>query len=205
MALVPTLFSTYFSSDITTRLWIVGDSIVRHAGDGNHQLRGAGVTVWKGLSGARWAGVTNRLSRYLRTLDSPHVLILHLGTNDIFRTNLGNIRARILANINAIRQLLPDTQIIWSDILQRLAYRGEAARGAGNRSTRNLNSYARRVLGQMDNTHIIKYSDIISSGQPAMYHTDNIHLNDQGKAAFRQRISDALVFFNANQGQFIFP
>lgn len=195
----------FIPSGQATRVWVLGDSIVRHAGMGNPQLQGADVTLWKGLPGARWAGVTNRIRRYLNQNEFPHILIVHLGTNDIFRSHLGDIRARISDNLKAIRQLLPDTVICWSDILQRLVYAGEVSGGAGNRSTRNLNSFARRVLSGMENSHVIRHAGNISSSNPEAYHSDNIHLSEQGKSVFRQNLSDALLAFNRNPRQFAFP
>ena len=184
---------------------MVGDSIVRWVGQNNDQLLGGGTVIWKGVSGARWAGVTNRLRRYLTRHEYPHTLILHLGSNDIFRSDLGDIRARVASNIMAIRQMLPETRIIWPDILQRVAYRNERGRGAGHRSTRNINSYARRILSGMENCHVIRHAGSINATHQHLYHNDGIHLSDQGKVRFRSNLSEVLLFFNNKPFQFHHP
>lgn len=183
----------------------MGDSIVRWAGLHNHQLAGGGEVTWKGVSGARWAGVTNRLRRYLVRHEAPDTLVVHLGSNDIFRSDLGDIRARVATNISAIRELLPEVRVIWSDVLQRRVYRGERSRGAGNRSTRNVNSYARRLLASMNNCHVIRHANNIRASSEELYRHDGIHLSDRGQEVFRENLSNGLVYFNNNPAEFHYP
>ncbi len=115
------------------RVWIIGDSIIRWAGVTNLQLNGADETVWHGRGGARLETLYSRLHRLVQRTPQPTMLIIHLGTNDIFAEPLGVIRRRLLEGLTAVRNLLPETCIVWSDILPRLFYYGEQSRWAGNR------------------------------------------------------------------------
>ena len=107
------------------RTWVIGDSIVARAGKNNIQLRGAGVVIWQGVGGAKCAGLVNRLTRILQREPFPTTVILHLGTNDIFKSSTWEINKRVRENLEGIRRLLPNTRMIWSDIIIRLEYADE--------------------------------------------------------------------------------
>ena len=124
---------------------MLGDSIVARAGSEQQQIQGGGRTYWSGVSGARCAGLMNRISRLLQRRAFPTTLILHVGSNDILKSSNREIRSRVLENIRGLRALLPNTRIIWSDILVRLAYCDERVPGAGRRAMRNINKYAHVV------------------------------------------------------------
>ncbi len=191
------------------RTLVFGDSLIKHAGETNSQLHGGGMVTWKGLSGGRLAGVGNRLGRYLYRNPAPTTVIVHLGSNDILAkdANLGLTRSRIIEALTAIKNLLPNARVIWSDILLRCQYRNEYKPGAGKRSTRDLNKFARKVCNGIDGARVIKHSHIINplDPQPGIYYEDGIHLGDVGKLFFRQNLSNALVFFDAHPDAFHFP
>ena len=48
---------------------MIGDSIVNWAGLTQVQLAGGGVVYWRGVRGARFAGVANRIAGYLQERD----------------------------------------------------------------------------------------------------------------------------------------
>jgi hypothetical protein len=55
-----------------------------------------------------------------------------------------------------IRNLLPDTRIIWSVIMMRLRYDGELNEGGGKASVINLNKKALNVVKAIKNAHVIR-------------------------------------------------
>ncbi len=211
MSIVALGFPQFFSFVFTgqSRTLVFGDSIVKYAGERNSQLHGGGEVAWKGLSGARLVGVGSRLRRYLNRNPFPTTIIVHLGSNDVFALgqNLGVTRSRMAETLMTIRNILPDTRIIWSDILLRQIYKREQRPGAGKRCTRNLNKYARKLCKDMEGAHVVKHSHLIQSQdpQPDIYYRDGIHLGDFGNLMFRQNLSNALVFFNAHPEAFHFP
>lgn len=197
-------FSGYFNTG-NRRTWIIGDSIVRWAGLTKVQLEGGGEVYWNGISGARLAGVDNRLRNYLAVRPVPSTIILHLGTNDIFTEPSWRIRARLAENVSSIRELLPNTRLIWSDIIPRLFYYGETTPGAGKRVTRNINGYARGVCAAVGNAHTISHSSALAPSQYRLFRRDGLHLSDEGLSVFRANLSSALIFFNQNPGANSFP
>ncbi len=192
--------------------WVMGDSIVANAGKNGDQLTGGGHTIWSGLSGARCAGLNGRLLRLMNKSHAPTTLILHLGTNDILKSSTWEISKRVKENIKGIRQLLSHTRIIWSDIMIRLAYADEIKKGAGLAATRNVNKTAHKICREeiKTNVHVITHSSVFNrsnlrvDGKP-IYKWDGTHPSDFGSYVFRQTLSQALTFFNANPGSFSYP
>ncbi|XP_072019269.1 uncharacterized protein [Amphiura filiformis] len=137
------------------RTWIIGDSLVVWAGEGNTQLSGGGEVMWKGLSGGRMAAVDSRLYRLLRSRTRPTTVIIHLGTNDIFTSPLKDLKNRIEENLKSIRKMLPDTRIIWSDIITRLFYYGEKSKGSGIKCKNQANKFAHKIIKGLTNAHYV--------------------------------------------------
>ena len=71
-----------------------------------------------------WA-VTEMIYKDMHQNPYPTHIIVHVGTNNIFKESISQIRKELLKALNNIRQLLPLSTIIWSDILPRLAYNEE--------------------------------------------------------------------------------
>ena len=189
---------------IRRRTWVIGDSIVGQASTGNVQLAGGGEVYWSGVSGAKLAGITGRLSRTLHRAPYPTTLILALGTNEIFRSNLGNIRARIRNALMSIRQLLPNTRLIWSCVLPR-RIKGEHKGGCGRKCIKNINKCARQTLEKLGNAHVIRHSHNFNPSDEVAYKLDGLHLEVPGQERFRQNLSQALVFFNNNPSVLCWP
>ncbi len=194
------------------RTWIVGDSLIRDAGENNPQLLGGGRVVWLGLSGARLINIENRFRRRLFRNEFPTTVIIHLGTNDVLRSPTIEIRGRILETLVTLRRLLPTTRIIWSAILPRLGYAEEKTPGAGGRCTVNLNKYARSVVrsGLLGgNAHAISHSGSFNPRRRnvdgPLYRYDCVHLTPLGSSLLRENFQNALVHFNSHPGDLFYP
>ena len=126
------------------RTWVVGDSIVRRAGETGHQLTSGGETKWLGIGGARSAGLASRMKHYLQRNPAPTTVIVHLGCNDIFSRPLKEVMECIRQNFSELGKLLPQARIIWSSILPRLIYYGEHRKGPGKDFQWNLDNVGRQ-------------------------------------------------------------
>ena len=193
------------------RTWVIGDSIVARAGKNNIQLRGGGVVIWQGVGGAKCAGLVNRLTRLLRREPFPTTVILHLGTNDIFKSSTWEINKRVRENLEGIRRLLPNTRMIWSDIIIRLEYADERVARAGKDNMRNINKRAHSFLRKLDGDNkVVVHSGIFQSGRHhldnhALFEYDCTHPTDWGLHCFRENLSNALIYFNQNPASFEYP
>ena len=183
---------------------VLGDSIIYHTGKAEVQLHGGGVTVWSGIHGSRIANMAKRVEDYLQKNDFPTTIIIALGSNDIFRSPVGHVKLQLIQELKSIRNLLPHTRLIWSDILPRVKYENELKKGAGKRFTIDLNKNARGALREFSNTHVIRNAHIFKPQEHALF-CDDIHLSDVGKDTFRTHLSDALLFFNHCPSVFQYP
>ena len=187
------------------RTWVIGDSIINQAGDNDAQLPGGGVTLWKGTPGQKIAGLRNKVNRLLTRHPYPTTVILHVGTCDIFKDTTANIRNRVDENLNNIRNLLPNSRIIWSDILPRQFYQNEERAKAGKRCTININKEAHKICRSLGNAHVIKTSRVFNPRVSALFKFDGLHLSPHGYDCYRQLLGDALVYFNSNPNAFSYP
>jgi len=194
------------------RTWIVGDSMVSRAGSSNLQLRGAGSVTWVGQGGARCNGVANRISRCLRSNPYPTTVIIHLGTNDIFHDKTWNIKKKVKENLSAVRNLLPNARLIWSDILVRLMYADEINDGAGKRNMRTINKRAHKIMREQlpGDNKVIVHSGIFQAGRrrvgnQQLFEYDCTHPTAFGLQLLRNNWSDALLYFNRNPQASAYP
>ncbi len=183
----------------------MGDSIVKWAGEGSFQLQGGGETVWLGWSGLRLKGFSDRVRQELYHNPRPTTLIIHVGTNDIFRTKCKVARKRIRDNLQDIRNMLPQTRIIWSEILPRLFYYRERRAGAGNSVRDKLNTHAQKVCMEVIHGKIIWHGDLFPAFCHEYYRYDGVHLEGQGNFRLIQNFENALLYFNAFPSAFEFP
>ena len=131
---------------------------MRRAGKYDAQLTGGGIVKWWGYGGAGSSELLEKIQKLLYKEPYPTTLIIHIGTNDIFKYKTGDIKQVIKANLLSLRKLLPNSKLIWSDIIARLAYHREKVKGAGAKVTRNLNKCARQVCRRkLDNAHVITH------------------------------------------------
>ena len=206
--------SFFYFMFLGQRTWVVGDSIVCRAAKLGRHLPGGGTMLWKGLSGAKCVAVENRILRFLRVEHHPvpTTLIMHLGTNDIFHASTTDIRERVKKNLDGIRRLLPNTRLIWSDILVRLEYSEQKRKGAGKRNMRSINKRAHKVMREelegcnkvVVHSHIFQSKRKYYKGKK-LFEYDCTHPTVWGLECMRKTWSDALVHFNAFPQAFDFP
>ena len=174
----------------------MGDSIVRWVGKKQSQLAGAGTVVWKGQSGARIQDLYGMLDEYLWLHGHPHTLVIHIGTNDVFKLSKRDLFGSIESLIVAIRSQIPATRLVWSDIIPRLLWYGELEPGAGERVRRAANARAFRVCKETGgDNRVIRHEDI-TQREHRLFRRDGIHLDKPGEAPFRRRLELALQAFH---------
>ena len=187
-----------------SRVWVVGDSIVFWAGRSDPRHSAAGRVTWLGVRGAKLSTLMPAVHSHLKSRPVPQVLIVHVGTNDIFSVPVGVLRRKIEGCLNDLRTLLPNTRIIWSDILPRLFYHGERTPGAGKLLNAALNRYAHSLCRRLGVPVIVHYRRIIP-GDHALFRRDGLHLFNSGNTTFRDNIYNALEFFRAHPHDLFFP
>jgi lysophospholipase L1-like esterase len=187
------------------RTLIIGDSLVGRVSGRNIQLAGGGEVTWRGHGGARIGGLRSMLNFCLKRKRFPTTIVIHLGSNDIFHDSTTNIRGRVEENLNMVRQLFPQTRIIWSDIIFRAFYMGEESKSAGRRCATNINRFAHKVCVSIPNTYFIMHSHVFRSYDQALYAYDGVHLSDEGKELLLANWAGGLSYLNRNPRASSFP
>ncbi len=178
------------------RTWIVGDSLVRRAGEGNIQLTGGGEVTWLGLGGARILGLPSRLNRCLSGRSPPHTLIIHLGSNDILKMPKKELSNAIAEALKFIRQRLPNCRIVWSSILPRLFWYGELTPGAGERVRMDVNGRAAAVCRSLSGDNRVLWHPAFVQRDHSNFYHDGVHLSSRGNDLFRRDMELGLQHFN---------
>lgn len=183
----------------------MGDSLVRHAGENNPQPLGEGVISWLGYPGRSLAEMPDKLCKHLRKNPHPSVLIIHAGTCDVFEQSTKEMRWIIGEVLWGIRNLLPSTTIIWSDILPRTYYHGELTPGAGRRIINFFNAQAHGQIHKIENAGYIYHKPLFPPKHYNLYRRDGLHLAKEGNIVFRMYLAEAVLYFRTHPGAKVFP
>ena len=187
------------------RTWVIGDSHVYWAGRSDAQLQGGGQVTWFGERGGHLCDAVGIVKAKLARFPYPQTIVIHIGTNDIFTYNTFVIRQRIVATLMGIRQLLPATRIVWSDVLPRLYYYKEENAGSGRRIANFMNAQAHKVVRSMTNAVYINHNAVLPVSNWGLFRLDGLHLSEAGLLVLRMSWSEALVYFNTRSGAVAFP
>lgn len=147
--------------------------------------------------------IKKRIMTLLNYEDPPEFLILHVGANDIGGIKIGYLRNHLKIIINWIQRKLPDTIIIWSQILPRAQWRYSPRLEAMEKARYRLNNaVAHHVLS--NGGLYIRYPDI--KPNKSFLGNDGVHLTKLGNNVFLNTIQGALEhFIQCPNGNCYFP
>lgn len=133
---------------------------------------------WQGKGGMRWHEMVRKVKQLLTIADSPTILIVHCGGNDMGLISPKTLREKIVRDLRVIQGLLPFTKIIWSQILPRALWKIDNSMDI-NRARLRVNSYVAKIVVNNLNGGYIKYPDI-SIDRTELFQSDNVHLSEIG-------------------------
>ncbi len=148
-----------------------------------------GNVAWIGIGGLRWAGLLPLLRRKLQVWAPPHILVIHLGSNDLVGNRTVDLGYNILNDLHAVAALIPQVKLIWSYMLPRRVWRGANSHKAMEKNRRRINRKAVDVVTSLGGG-FIKHD--IDDRDPGLYREDDVHLSDIGNAIFVNEIQEAL-------------
>ncbi|XP_053568891.1 uncharacterized protein LOC128659240 [Bombina bombina] len=182
------------------RVWILGHSYVHWAAlraaarAGGLQLgllsRRMGIR-WLEKRGMMWSDLPTQVAEARRRWGRPHVIVLHLGGNDVGTMPMGDLASIMLADIRWLVAQFPGVKIVWSQIISRNVWRHMSSRKAGFRVKRKLiRDVGKAVLaaGGKVITH-----DNIRINSPGLFRRDEVHLSDTGTDLFLHNIRRSLA------------
>ena len=174
----------------------------------NLQIKGGGSVSWQGSESVQLDGMCDLLVKSLQECQAPTTVLLHFGMNDLFETTSWAICRLIKESLSFIRYLLPNTRIIWSDILPRAYYYKEENVGVAYRLLARVNRHAHTACCGLTNTYFVKHRHNFYTGDPSfrsLFIWDGTHLSPKGEECLVQNWSDALCFFNEHPAEKGFP
>lgn len=164
--------------------WIIGSSLVYWASHraascwGSCPELSVPTTSWYGVRGMRWSQLLPKIRTLLQDRQAPNVIILHLGGNDLMSTPLKKLTQSVKEDLSLIKQLLPHTYIIWSDIVARIHYRGARSNAKAEKARKSLNyavhAHIAKLSGRWISHPLIKWH------ASELYRFDGVHLSDKG-------------------------
>jgi len=113
------------TSSRSTTWWVVGDSIIKRASRvwSNLNTFQEGITIqWIGVGGLKTKNLFNVVAQKLTNNPQPKVLIIAVGTNDIYDNSQLSLKNQLCQLYSQLKTLLPGTKIMYSDILPRLKW-----------------------------------------------------------------------------------
>ena len=189
----------------------MGSSIIRHASnqaytrpDGIHLgLDRMGCSVyWHGIGGMRWHHVEPELHYLLKVACPPNILMIHCGGNDLGSVASGQLRYEIKQSIKRIMTMLPNTLLVWSQILPRKHWLRARSPNSVSKARVRINS-AIATYTLANRGAYIKYPEICIESE-GLWYKDGIHLSSLGNDLFLNCLQGALSYFITSD-QSIFP
>ena len=122
------------------------------------------------------------------------MLIIHLVSNDLVSTPIHTLLTQVEHDIKEIHGLMPDTVLVWSNVLLRLFWFGSNDPQKIERYRARINRKGRQVVIGHCNGRAI-YHDEISYHRLDLFKFDGTHLNAKGNSIFLGNIKQALQSF----------
>ncbi|XP_068135845.1 myristoylated alanine-rich C-kinase substrate-like [Hyperolius riggenbachi] len=173
---------------ISPRLvWIMGHSYVSRGAqraavrpDGR-QLgipRATARLRWIGFPGLMWDKVLPKIRSLVTQDRAPDVLVIHAGGNDLATRTTRAITKEIKGDLLELRSTLPDTVIVWSEMVSRSKWRLARSVERVNRARKKLNREVSRCIVQHGGVavrHLELEVDTV-----LFLEVDGVHLNPIG-------------------------
>ena len=130
-------------------------------------------------------------------------MIVQLGSNDLAERNSVDLTNDIKADILRIKLLLPNTRVIWSEILMR-RYWHKAICGKKIELARKRVNLAVKKAMLLESFCVVRHPNI-RARELNLFRFDGTHLSDTGYAVYLNNIQGALEYFISSSSNLVFP
>ncbi|CAC5367845.1 unnamed protein product [Mytilus coruscus] len=132
------------------------------------------------------------IRKLLKYEKPPKYVVLHIAGNDLGETKVGYLRNEIKATLEKVHSYLPNSSIVWSQILPRTHWRYSESHDCMMTSRLRINSAIASFVLQHEG-HYIKYPDILPNS--TFLKEYGVHLTDLGNDIFLNNLQGALEMF----------
>ena len=166
-----------------------------------------GVSIlWIGRRGMSFHNLKETLYSELASKAAPKYIVIHVGGNDLRSTDIKEFKKLIDRDISELANFLPDTVLIWSDILPRISWGKDVDLAETKRieiKRKRLNRRCRECVISWGGKYIIHRD--ITPFEPTLFYVDGIHLSDRGNDIFLNVLQASLETFMSYQSVLFFP
>ncbi|CAG2214541.1 unnamed protein product [Mytilus edulis] len=203
---------TYYLPLGSKAIWFVGSSIVYWAqtnaktryGGPNIGLQSRGVYIrWFGKRGMLWNDFNAKVSHAVDKFSPPAMIIIQLGSNDLVKVKSLELIQNIERDILRLHLLLPNTRIVWSEMLMRRYWHGATDGKAIERSRKRVNSAINNYA--LNDGHCVIQHPNIRAREMNLYRYDGTHLSDIGYDIYLNNIQGGIETFLSSQKIRRFP
>lgn len=129
----------WFFSGLSQCVWILGHSYIywarKRVAQRNYSVNLECFTLyWRGIRGLQWFQLYFHLSRMYQVCPPPSILVIHLGGNHLGKVRTLELLFRIKQDLHRFKLTLPDTMIVFSEIISCLAWFSSSQEKWGRRS-----------------------------------------------------------------------
>lgn len=182
-------------------MWVVGSSIVKDAfiaarrrpGGVNLGLDRLNVSIWwQGKGGMVISQLRQHINIMRRYEDPPDFLVIHIAGNDLGHIKVGHLRNEIKNTLRMVINTLPNTKLVWSQILPRLKWRYSSDVLAMQTMKYRINNSISAFILRSNGCYI-RHPDIRANHN--FLKTDGVHLTPLGNDIFLNNIQGGLEYF----------
>ena len=169
-------------------VWFLGHSLIRRLSEyvRDNQLPMPFKPVWNGTSGSGVHRARREFLYMVRTMPEPHMVVLHTGGNDLASMSAGCLRHRLTELLTLIQAALPNTIVVWSDMLPRISYRYAHNSDSVDAARETVNRYVRGYMAK-NNMRAIRHS-AVTRADTLLFLPDGVHLSDLGNQLFQREL-----------------
>ncbi|XP_036403175.1 serine/arginine repetitive matrix protein 2-like [Megalops cyprinoides] len=142
---------------------------------------------WKGMQGMTWEQLLPLLLKLKGSWPNPDVIILHLGGNDLGKTDPKGLLAAMKKDLTSLKSIFPQCLLVWSDILLRRSWRTTEGAEAMESTRVSVNKKVHTNIAELATHHQIR-----PGSDTGLYWPDGVHLLGKGIDTFNNDMQDFL-------------
>ncbi|KAJ8359570.1 hypothetical protein SKAU_G00160950 [Synaphobranchus kaupii] len=160
---------------------------------------------WKGMQGMTWDQLLPVLLQLKGSWPNPDVIILHLGGNDLGKTDPRVLLAAVKKDLVSLRSIFLNCQLVWSDILPRRSWRTTEDAEAVENYRVLVNRRVRADMAELGGAGVVGHDSIRPGSDSGLYRPDGVHLSGKGIDMFNIDLQDFLEKWEGEQSESTIP
>ncbi|XP_068087913.1 uncharacterized protein [Hyperolius riggenbachi] len=160
------------------------------------------LILWFSQQGMRWRNLMGSILQWLKVWPAPDVVVLHLGGNDLGKSNTRSLLWRMKENMLRLRGLLPNTIFAFSEIIPRLVWLSHQELFFLER-IRRVNFAISKFMPAINGVSFRHLE--LEGGLRSLYRNDLVHLSEIGLDIFNMGLQDVIELAAGGGGAVLRP